>query len=147
VSTPRGIPTPNERNRQRDYIAGLEEEIVRLRQSLAEAEQRSANDLRPGGDNYYKEVFDHLSVCMFFIDVTPDGRFRYAGFNPAEEKLWVIHRTSTGKFVEEYSQRTLPKAHRNYRLCVEAGKPITYDDELICQPGAGTFIPTSSAHR
>jgi PAS domain S-box-containing protein len=141
VSTPRGIPTPNERNRQRDYIAGLEEEIARLRQSLAEAEQRSANDLRPGGDNYYKEVFDHLSVCMFFIDVTPDGRFRYAGFNPAEEEaLGLSTEQVTGKFVEEvFAEDLAQKLTRNYRLCVEAGKPITYDDELDLPAGRRHF--------
>lgn len=88
MSTPRGIPTPNERNRQRDYIAGLEEEIARLRQSLAEAEQRSANDLRPGGDNYYKEVFDHLSVCMFFIDVTPTAVSDTQASIQQKRKLW-----------------------------------------------------------
>ena len=144
----------NEHDRLRDHIAGLEEELTRLRRSLAEAEQRIADGPRPAGDNYYKEVFDHLSVCMFLIDVTPDGRFRYAGFNPAEEEaLGLSTEQVTGKFVEEvFAQDLAQKLTRNYRLCLEAGKPITYDDELNLPAGRRHFhsnlIPlTDSAGR
>ena len=102
MSTPQGIPGYDEHDRLRDHIAGLEAELTRLRQSLAEAEERSAGGPHSAGDSYYKEVFDHLSVCMFFVDVTPDGRFRYAGFNPAEEaELGLSSQRVTRKYVQE----------------------------------------------
>ena len=154
VSTQRGIPSHNEHERLRDHIAGLEEEVTRLRRALTEAEERNAGGPQTAGDNYYKEVFDHLSVCMFFIDVTPDGRFRYAGFNPAEEAaLGLSTEQVAGKFVEEVFEPDLArKLIRNYRLCLEAGKPITYDDELNLPAGRRYFhsnlIPlTNSAGR
>ena len=91
---------------------------------------------------------------MFFIDVTPDGRFRYAGFNPAEEEaLGLSTEQVAGKFVEDvFPQDLAQKLTRNYRLCVEAGKPITYDDELNLPAGRRHFhsnlIPlTDSAGR
>ena len=91
---------------------------------------------------------------MFFIDVTPDGRFRYAGFNPAEEEaLGLSTEQVTGKFVEEvFAPDLAQKLTRNYRLCLEAGKPITYDDELNLPAGRRHFhsnlIPlTDSAGR
>jgi PAS domain S-box-containing protein len=154
VSTQRGIPSHNEQERLRDHIAGLEQEVTRLRRALTEAEERNAGGPQTAGDNYYKEVFDHLSVCMFFIDVTPDGRFRYAGFNPAEEEaLGLSTEQVAGKFVEEVFEPDLTrKLIRNYRRCLEAGKPITYDDELNLPAGRRYFhsnlIPlTNSAGR
>jgi PAS domain-containing protein len=111
MSTPREIPSHNEHDRLRDHIVRLEEELAQLRRSLADAELGSGTGPQTATDNYYKEVFDHLSVCMFFIDVTPDGRFRYAGFNPAEEEaLGLSTEQVTGKFVEEVSHRTLRKS-------------------------------------
>jgi PAS domain S-box-containing protein len=141
VSEPRGIPVNEEHDRLRGHIAGLEAQIKRLRQNLAEAEERSSSDPHSAGDSYYKEVFDHLSVCMFFIDVTPDGRFRYAGFNPAEEAaLGLSSEWVTGKYVEEVFESDLAqKLIRNYRLCLEAERPITYDDELNLQAGRRHF--------
>jgi two-component system, cell cycle sensor histidine kinase and response regulator CckA len=135
------IPGSQENDRLRTQITGLEQQLARLRHSLAESEQRNANGPQPVNDQYYKEVFDHLSVCMFFIDVTPDGRFRYAGFNPAEERAsGLSSQEVTGKFVEEIFEPELAqKLCRNYRRCLEAGKPITYDDELNLPAGRRYF--------
>src|SRR5262249_17843614 len=130
-----------ENDRLRSQITGLEQQLARLRHSLAESEQRNANGPQPVNDQYYKEVFDHLSVCMFFVDVCPDGCFRYAGFNPAEEKVTGLSSEQvTGKLVEEVFEPELAqKLCRNYRRCVETGKPITYDDELNLPAGRSHF--------
>jgi PAS domain S-box-containing protein len=140
MSTTRGVSSHNEHDRLRDHIAGLEEEISQLRRSLADAELRHAGP-QTTTDNYYKEVFDHLSVCMFFVDVTPDDRFRYAGFNPAEEEaLGLSTEQVTGKFVEEvFAPDLAEKLTRNYRRCLQAGEPITYDDELNLLAGRRYF--------
>jgi PAS domain S-box-containing protein len=105
-------------------------------------EQRSVNGPSSGADSYYKYVFDHLSVCMFFVDVTPEGRFRYAGFNPAEEKaIGLSSQQVMGKFVEDVFEPDLArKLTENYRRCLEAGTPLSYDDELALPAGRRHFI-------
>lgn len=104
-------------------------------------ERRSGNGHQSGRDQYYKYVFDHLSVCMFFVDVTPDGRFRYAGFNPAEEKaIGLSSQHVMGKFVEEVFDADLArKLIEKYRQCLEAGTPISYNDELNLPRGSRHF--------
>src|SRR5207302_1094731 len=61
------------RNAFRQVNAELAER-QRTESALRESEQR------------YREVFEKTSDCIFLLDVTSDGRFRVARFNPAEEK-------------------------------------------------------------
>jgi PAS domain S-box-containing protein len=78
---------------------------------------------------------------MFLVDIAPDGRFRYAGFNPAEEKaVGLTSAEVSGKFVEEvFAEDLARKLTGNYRRCVEAGTPITYEDELDFLSGRRYF--------
>ncbi len=110
-------------------------------------EERSVNGRLSGKDQDDKYLFDHLSVCMFFVDVTRDGRFRYAGFNPAEEKaVGLTSQQVMGKLVEEVFEPDLArKLVERYQRCVDAGTPISYDDELNlpsgCRHFASNLIP------
>ncbi|HAD04177.1 MAG TPA: hypothetical protein DCF93_05900, partial [Desulfuromonas sp.] len=71
-------------------------------ESLRESEQR------------YREIFENTSDCIFLLDVTSDGRFKFAGFNPAEEEAVGLSSSElTGRFVEEavpqeISQKVIP---------------------------------------
>lgn len=105
-------------------------------------EEHSASGRQSGKGQDFKYVFDHLSVCMFFVDVTPDGRFRYAGLNPAEEKaIGLSSQQVMGKFVEEVFDTDLAqKLVGNYRRCLDAGAPISYNDELHLPAGCRHFI-------
>src|SRR5262249_27097713 len=148
MNTPRGTPIPPHmpQDQLRDQIAELGGDLARVRQSLVDAEQGRTNVLQADSNVSdqevfdYKEVFDHLSVCMFFVDVTPEGRFRYVRLNPAEEAgLGLTTEQVAGKFVEEvFAPDLAEKLSRNYRRCVEEGRTITYDDELN--------LPTGSRH-
>jgi hypothetical protein len=59
------LPLEQETPQLRARITQLEEVISRLRASSEAGEI----------ELQYKEVFDNVSVCMFLIDVTSDGRF------------------------------------------------------------------------
>jgi PAS domain S-box-containing protein len=118
----------------------LEEEVVHLRGSLEDAKPQTSG--APAGSEFQaREIFDHISVGMFLLDVTPDGRFRFAGLNPAEEKAVGISSAEVaGKFVEEvFAGDLAQKLIGNYRRCIEAGTPITYDDELDVPAGRRYF--------
>jgi PAS domain S-box-containing protein len=110
-------------------------------------ERRSTNGHQSISDRHFEYVFDHLSVCMFFVDVTDDDRFRYSGFNRAEEKaIGLSSQQVMGKFVEEVFDPDLArKLVGNYRRCLEAGNPVSYNDELNlpggCRHFASNLIP------
>ncbi len=89
----------------------------------------------------YREVFENSSECIFLLDVTADGRFKFAGFNPAEEKaVGYSSREASGKFVEEALPAELAKQVLvNYRRCVEAGTLLHYDEELDLPIGRWYF--------
>ncbi len=124
--------------RLRARVAELEDEVGDLRSPAHGPDRRKASALREAD---LQQVFDNISTCMFLIDVTPDGRFKYAGFNSAEEK--VVGLTSaevSGRFVEEvFAAELAQKLTANYRRCLEAGLPINYDDELNLPAGKRYF--------
>jgi two-component system cell cycle sensor histidine kinase/response regulator CckA len=126
------FPHEEETQRLRARIAELEEEIIDMRGCV---ETDHPSELQ------YKDIFDNISVCMFLIDVTSDGRFKYAGFNPAEElAVGLTSAEVSGKFVEEvFSEELAKKLTATYRRCLEAGTPINYDDELNLPSGQRYF--------
>jgi two-component system, cell cycle sensor histidine kinase and response regulator CckA len=99
----------------------------------------------------YKEVFDTTSDCIFLLDVTPDTRFKFAGFNPAEEEAVGFSSTEvSGKFIEEVVDEQLANyVIKNYRRCLEIGAPISYEEELVLPIGHRYFhtnlIPVRNA--
>lgn len=125
------LPLEQETPQLRARITQLEEVISRLRASSEAGEI----------ELQYKEVFDNVSVCMFLIDVTSDGRFKFGRFNPAEEKaVGLSNAEVSGKFVEEvFADELASKLSANYRRCLKAGTPITYDDELHLPGGRRNF--------
>ncbi len=138
----RVIVPPDEQNaRLRARIDELEQELALHRQSFMSPEQPAGIGAQRPSDQDYKEIFDQLSVCMFFVDVTLDGRFRYAGFNPAEEQVVGLSSAEVaGKFVEEvFAPDLAQKLAGNYRRCLEKGIAITYEDELRFPAGSRYF--------
>jgi PAS domain S-box-containing protein len=96
----------------------------------------------------YREVFENSSECIFLLDVTADGRFKFAGFNPAEEKaVGYSSREASGKFVEEALPAELARqVLANYRRCVEGGTIINYDEELDLPVGRRYFHTVLNPH-
>jgi two-component system cell cycle sensor histidine kinase/response regulator CckA len=134
-----GFPQEQETQRLRARIAELEEELSRIRGSDEQPDRQEAGALLD--IELRKEVFDNISVCIFLIDVTSDGRFKFAEFNPAEEKaVGLTNAEVSGKFVEEvFAEELAEKLVANYRRCQESGAPINYDDELNLPSGRRHF--------
>jgi PAS domain S-box-containing protein len=89
----------------------------------------------------YREVFDNFSECIFVLDVTPDGRFRIAGFNPAEEKATGLSNSEVaGKFIDDVLvESTAQRAIAHYQRCLEVGTVIHYDEDLNLPIGVRYF--------
>ncbi len=99
----------------------------------------------------YKEVFDITSDSIFLIDVTPDGRFRFAGFNPAAEvAVGFSSMEIAGRFVEDVmADEVALGVISHYRRCLQLGKPINYEEEINLPIGRRYFhtnlIPVRNA--
>jgi PAS domain-containing protein len=94
------FPLEDETQRLRARIAELEDEISYIRGSVEPG--RLNSEALYQSEVQYKDIFDNISICMFLVDVTSDGRFKFAGFNPAEEQaVGLTNAQVSGKFVEE----------------------------------------------
>ena len=101
-------------------------------ETLRESEQR------------YKEIFENTSNCIFLLDVTTDGRFKFAEFNPAEEKaVGFSNAEICGRFIEDVIPEEIAKGPiSHYRHCLEMGTSISYDEELRLPVGVRYFHTT-----
>jgi PAS domain S-box-containing protein len=102
--------------------------------------QRTESALRES-EQRYREVFEKTSDCIFLFDVTADGRFRVARFNPAEEKsVGVTNAQAVGRFVSEFMpKRVADVVNSNFQRCVDAGATIRYEEELDLPVGRRFF--------
>jgi PAS domain S-box-containing protein len=122
---------------QRFLRSVLEREAAERR--LGESEQR------------YRELFEHSSDAIFLLDVTSDGRFRFAELNPAEERLTGLSNAeAAGRYTEEVvPEALLARVNANFRRCVAGGAPITFEERLEFPPGTRdvntTLIPVRNA--
>jgi PAS domain S-box-containing protein len=114
---------------------------ARLERDRQERNRERAEEALRESELRYKEVFENTSGCIFLLDVTENGRFRFAGLNPAEEKaVGLSNAEISGKFVEDALPPELAcQIISNYRRCVEEGVTITYDEELDLPAGRRYF--------
>jgi two-component system, cell cycle sensor histidine kinase and response regulator CckA len=101
----------------------------------------AATEIPDQAELQYKEIFDNFSECVFVLDVTIEGRFRFVWLNPAEEKsTGLCNADVAGRFVDD----VLPEGVANrvvshYRNCLAAGAVINYVDELNLPAGPRFF--------
>jgi PAS domain S-box-containing protein len=99
----------------------------------------------------YSDLFESTSDCLFMLDVTPDGRFRFAGLNPAEERVVGLKSADVlGKLVEDVVPEALARqVTENYRRCAESGAVLDYEEQLELPTGRRHFhtilVPQRSA--
>ena len=119
-------------NKSPRYFVSVIEDI---REQMAAEEALRQNEL------WTKQVFDNIPECIFVLDVTPEGRFRFVALNPAEEEaVGFSSRDVSGKFIEDVlSDEVSKKVIANYRRCLEAGSLISYQDELNLEVGRRYF--------
>ncbi|MFB6301707.1 MAG: PAS domain S-box protein [Haloferacaceae archaeon] len=88
----------------------------------------------------YETIFENAGDAVFLIDVAPGGpepTFRFERLNPAHEEMTGITTADVrGKTPREaFGDDLGAELAANYRRCVEAGEPITYEEELPLPEG------------
>jgi PAS domain S-box-containing protein len=130
MGNPEPLTLEKENQRLRAAIADLEERF-RMRECEERLHKHTEAALRESF-LLYKEIFDNTAVCLFLLEVTPDGRFKLAGINRAEEQvLGLSNEEVSGRFIEEIlSHELADHVTANYRRCLEAGRAIQFEDRL-----------------
>jgi PAS domain S-box-containing protein len=110
----------------------------------AESQREAAPTALRETERRYREVFDNTTDCIFLLDVTTDGRFKAADLNPTGEKMVGLSAADvTGKYTEEFLPPEVAEAmNADYRRCVEAGAPISYEESLQLPAGEVSFSTT-----
>jgi len=113
------------------YISVVED----ITQKVAASEALRQSEL------WIRQVFENIPECIFVLDVTPDGRFKFAALNPAEEKAVGLSIAEvSGKFIEDVlSEEASNNVIAHYRRCLEVGSLISYEDELNLEVGRRYF--------
>jgi PAS domain S-box-containing protein len=117
----------------------------------AKLERRAAERRLGESEQRYRELFENSSDAIFLVDVTSDGRFKFAEVNPAEERLTGLSSAeAAGRLTEEVVPEALiERVNANFRRCVEAGMPISFEEVLEFPPGTRhldtTLIPVRNA--
>jgi two-component system, cell cycle sensor histidine kinase and response regulator CckA len=115
------------------------------------AERQIAEAALRHGELLNKQICDSIPECIFLLDVTLDGRFKFRAFNPAEEKAVGLKISEvSGKFIEDVlSEEVSQKVIAHYRRCLETGSTVSYEEELDLEAGRRYFhtnlIPVRNA--
>ncbi len=107
-------------------ILGTIRDITETRQ--AEAALRDQKEL-------LQSIYEGVEEAIFVVDVDEAGRFRFAGLNPAHERLSGLKSIEVeGKTPEELSP-LLPSSvtasiRKNYERCLQSQRAIEYEETL-----------------
>ncbi len=128
----RHLSLVRDENKSPRYFVSVIEDI---RDQIAAEEALRQNEL------WTKQVFDNIPECIFVLDVTLEGRFKFVALNPAEEDAVGLSSSEvSGKFIEDVLPAEVSKkVIANYRRCLEAGSLISYQDELNLEVGRRYF--------
>ena len=104
-------------------------------------ERMSAQSALTQSEFLNKQIIDNTPECIFVLDVTLEGRFKFVELNPSEEKAVGLSSAEVaGKFIEDVLTEDVVRAVTpKYRLCVESGTPIDYEGELSLAIGPRYF--------
>jgi len=94
----------------------------------------------------YETVFNSTQNALFLIDVSDDGKFYYRRINKSYELMTgYTEEMAIGKTPVEFMGEKLGLAiESNYKRCVAAGEPITFEEELDFPAGHKIWKTTIS---
>ncbi|MDF9407164.1 MAG: Oxygen sensor histidine kinase NreB [Pelotomaculum sp. PtaB.Bin013] len=133
----------------KDKEITLLEEVSRdisfcLERMEEEKQRRLAQAALKESEWRYREVFVNASNGIFALDVTSEGKFRFASLNPSGEKMLGYSIVDIqGKSPEEFlSPENAEILNANYNKCINANAPVSYEYEIGLKAGYRYFQTT-----
>lgn len=85
--------------------------------------------------DFLQSIYQGADSAIFVVDVDPNGSFRFAGLNPAHERLSGLNSTqvrgkSPDDLVPHIPKEAAEAVAANYRRCVQAGEAIEYEEMI-----------------
>ncbi len=95
-------------------------------------------------EEFLRSIYDGTEQAIFVLDVTPEGDFRYVGWNPACERVSNTLATEViGKTpIEIFGATNGEQVLRNYRKCLEAETTINYEELMNFTGRESWFLTT-----
>ena len=115
--------------------AGRPERVVG---ALIDSRQTVALESRLAeSERLYRSIVEGVEEAIFLVRVEPDGGFRFLASNPSHERATGIPRkVLAGATPEEVlSDENARHVVARYRQCLEAGRPIRYEESLALPAG------------
>ncbi|HEX2787940.1 MAG TPA: ATP-binding protein [Ignavibacteria bacterium] len=90
------------------------------------------------------DIFNGVDISIFVLDVNENNEIRYAGANPAFERLTGLKSQNiTGKTPEEVmSKEFYEKNYRRYYECITKRETIQFDECIKCNEQSTWWITT-----
>ncbi|MDY6806083.1 MAG: PAS domain S-box protein [Cyanobacteriota bacterium] len=95
-------------------------------------------------EEFLRSIYDGTEQAIFVLDVTPEGDFRYVGWNPACERVTNM---STGEVfgktpVEMFGPTQGLTLFQNYMNCLETESTINYEECIDFRGSDSWFLTT-----
>lgn len=118
---------------QRAIAIGQTQAIDALHTAVTQRQEAQAK--RQTSEEFLHSIYEGAANSIFVVDVLPSGEFRFAGLNPAHERLTGLRREDIeGKSPEQVLPPMAAAAvSANYVRCVQAGTTISYEESLPFQ--------------
>jgi len=107
---------------------------------LREQAQQKLNE----SEQFLRGIYEGVAQSIFVVDVDQNGEFRYVGLNPAHEHFTgITNQDLRGKTPAQVLTSVGAEAVcLRYRECVQAGRPITYEEHLPFKEAYHCWITT-----
>ncbi|MFE4107307.1 sensor histidine kinase [Almyronema epifaneia] len=118
----------------RKQLDGLQDCLVdsQAKYRRLQADHEQTTEALRQQELFLRSIYNNVREAIFVVDVLPDGDFRYAGFNPASERLTGL---SADRVIGKAPEDILPAAaagavRSRYQACLDQGKTIEYEEKL-----------------
>jgi len=86
-------------------------------------------------EKFLETIYNGINTAIFVIDVTEKGEFRFAGLNPAHERVsGMLSKEVQGKTIDELDDMIPKEAIKvikgNYQRCLDANNMIEYEEMI-----------------